>query len=147
MTGQAILESIGKRTGNDFVIVDFQHVIKSLHKPLFYLPFPKQFIFDILFGRVKLYFMVDIDKYMSLFEQFGLKAEWLTRGETMKIIENHKRSGLFINKNRAIKVTSVESNESMYLNNGIFGKLYFEHVCPSYTAYACNYLLESPNAQ
>ncbi len=143
--GPSILDSIGQHSGNNFIIMDFLHVIRSLNKPLLFLPFSKDFLFDILFGRTKLFFMLNIDQYLMLFSNYGLKAEWLSRKETMKIVDNQKNSGLFIYKNRGIKITDEATKKIMYLNVGIFSKMYFEHIYPSYTAYTCRYLLEVNN--
>ena len=140
--GSSILQSIGNKQGDNCIVIDFLTILKSLHKPLFFLPFSKDLMFDILFGNIKLYFMLDIDKFMILFSRYKLKAEWLSRKDTMKLLDNKKDTGIFIYKNQGIKITDELTNNIAYLNVGLIGKIFFEHIYPSYTAYSCRYLLE-----
>ena len=141
--GPLILQSLGDHHGGNYILVDFLIIIKSLHKPLLFLPFPKPLLFDIMFGRVKLYFMLNLDEFFNLFNEFGLTAEWLSRSETMKLVENQKDNQFFIYKHRAIGVKDNLSQRISYLQHGLFGKIFFEHIYPSYTAYTFKYYLRT----
>lgn len=140
--GRILQATYGKETGN-YIPVDMLRIIESINKPIFFLPFEKEFIFDILFGRIKLLFILDLDDYMKLYEQYGYKAEWGTTKETTKASEtiNKKMKGLLVYKNRGIKIKVDDSND-MWLFNGSFLKIFFDQIYPSYTAYSTRYYLE-----
>lgn len=139
--GPLILKSLGEYHGGKYIIVDFISIIKSLHRPLLFLPFPKDFLFDILFGRIKLFFMLELEPYMQLFEAFDMKAEWLSKKETMKTVEGQKDHGAFIFNHQAIQVTHNTTQQDSVIATGLFGKMFFEHILPSYTAYTQSYFL------
>lgn len=141
--GPKLLKAIATNKGFKHIIVDIRSVLDSLNKPMFALPFPKDFIFDVLFGRVHIYFMLDLDNYMALAPHFGLKAEWVSRAETHKIKEKVGQKNLFLYENRAIKmaidapadVTLPEGTE-FYVSTGLLSKMFFEHIHPAYTMYS-----------
>lgn len=87
--------------------------MKSLHKPLFVAPFPRKFIFDLLFQRVKLYFVVEVEPFMALFNRYGMSAEWMSRSETTRLKEEYQLDELFLVDNSAIKVTYDETQQGM----------------------------------
>ena len=145
--GEMMLEGIGKKKSENIIIVNQRSVIRSLNKPIFFLPFSKEFIFDILFGRIELLFMLDIDKYLTLFQEFGLEARWLNRKDTMKLMENRKNDNpIFVHKNRAIEITDLSSGTKSQIATGLFNKMYFEHIYPSYTAYSLTYFSKEMTA-
>jgi len=107
------------------------------------LPFPREFIFDLMFTRVKLYFVVEVEAFMKLFSDYGMTAEWMTTKETMRLKEKYKLDELFTMAKRGIKLTHDETNQVSYLHHGIFNRLYFEHIYPSYVAYSQLYSFKS----
>jgi len=117
------------------VAVDMFKVTESVNKPIFFLPFEKEFIFDILFGRIKLLFIVDLDEYMQLYSKFGYKAEWGSTKETAKArdIINKRVGGMLVYKNRGIKI-KVDDSSDIWLFNGSLLKIFFEQIYPPYTA-------------
>lgn len=145
--GSVILKSIADSANmKNIIIVDALSAIYSLNKPIFYYPFSVDFIFDLIFERVKMYFMIDIDKYMGLYERFGLTAEWATTKETTKIAEEMKKMDIFKLKNRGIKIKLDQSNEfTAWITFGTFLKMFLEHVYPSYTAYQTLYYKQLNN--
>ncbi|MES2275457.1 MAG: hypothetical protein V4592_05515 [Bacteroidota bacterium] len=134
--GHIILEGLAKQHGGPYFIVDYVSIMKSLHKPLFVAPFLREFIFDLLFQRVKLYFVVEVEPFMALFNRYGMRAEWMRRSETTRLKEEYQLDELFLVDNRGIKVTHDETQQVSYLQSGIFNKLYFEHIYPDYVAYS-----------
>lgn len=139
--GHLLLKAIGEQDENsNYVIVDVMSIIESLNKPLFFLPFSPDFIFDLIFNRTKMYFMLVLDKYMELYSEFDLKAEWASRKETAKANEIAKGYDIFKLKNRGIKI-KTGAEEDIWLSNGILTRIFFEHVYPSYTAYSTHYYL------
>lgn len=135
--GRNILQNLGKHYTENYIEIDLLGVIEALNKPIFFLPFEKEFIFDILFGRVKILFLLDLDSYLNLYKAYGFKAEFASRKETMKAIESGSK-GLFMIKNRGIKITN-ETEEVMWLAHGTFLRIFFEQMYPSYIAYSCKY--------
>lgn len=142
--GAALLQAIadGENKSN-VVIVDILSVIKSLNKPIFYLPFSVDFIFDLIFQRTKLYFMLDLDNYMELYKNYDFTAEWATTKETAKANEIAKGYDILKSKNRGIKIKSKNNTDfDMWLSNGTLTRMFFEHVYPSYTAYSTHYYIQ-----
>jgi len=141
--GAKILQSMYNKPDGNYAAVDMFKITESVNKPIFFLPFEKEFIFDILFGRIKLLFILDLDDYMKVFSRFGHKAEWGSTKETIKAKEiiNKRMSGMLVYKNRGIKIKVNDSND-LWLFNGSLLKIFFEQIYPSYTAYSTRYYLE-----
>lgn len=136
--GSKILKTIGDTQSTNTIMVNYLSVIESLDKPLLFLPFDKEFIFDLMFGRVLMLFMIDIDKFMELYNDYGLKAEWGNRKESHKVRESMK-SNMFIKDNRGIKIIHPVSKDVMWLAHGTFLKMVFDSMHPAYVAYSANY--------
>ncbi len=84
--GSRLLKAIAEQAGSDkYIIVDVLNTIGSLNKPIFFLPFSPDFIFDILFSRVKIYYMLELNSFLELYPKFALKAEWASTKETAKV--------------------------------------------------------------
>ncbi len=141
--GGRILQTMYNKPNGNYLPIDIFKITESINKPIFFLPFEKDFIFDILFGRIKLLFILDLDAYMELYSKFGYKAEWGNSKETTKAMEivNKKVSGMLVYKNRGIKIKVDDSND-MWLFNGSLLKIFFEQIYPSYIAYSTRYYLE-----
>jgi hypothetical protein len=142
--GHTILDQIGKELGRNYFIVDMRSIVQSLNKPIFTLPFEKQFIFDILFGRVSLLFMVDIDAYIKLAAEMGFVLEWASARETIGVKTANKNAEIFVFNNKGISVRRADqpAEQKTWLSYGVFLKMMFEQIYPSYTIYGFNYLLE-----
>lgn len=141
--GAKILQSMYNKPDGNYAAMDMFKITESVNKPIFFLPFEKEFIFDILFGRIKLLFILDLDDYMKVFSKVGYKAEWGTTKETTKAKEiiNKRMSGMLVYKNRGIKI-KVDDDNDIWLFNGNLLKIFFEQIYPSYTAYSTRYYLE-----
>ncbi|MCR8556916.1 hypothetical protein KXD93_04655 [Mucilaginibacter sp. BJC16-A38] len=136
--GSRILKTIGDTQSKNILMINYLSVIESLDKPLLFLPFDKEFIFDLMFGRVLMLFMIDIDKFMELYPDYGLKAEWGTRKESHQMREQMKGS-MFIKNNKGIKIIHPKSKDVMWLAHGTFLKMVFDSIHPAYVAYSANY--------
>ncbi|ATP55541.1 hypothetical protein CPT03_03220 [Pedobacter ginsengisoli] len=141
--GPKMLEELAKKHNQQYIVCDYLSVLTSLHQPLFFLPVDKTLIFDILFGRVSFYMMLEIDKYLELFPEQGLKAEWMTTKETMKLNQAHKGSEMFTHKGRGLKVSREGAETVLTVGLGLVGKIFYEHILPAYTAYTFNYHLDN----
>ena len=141
--GANILLSMYNKPDSNYSAMDMFKITESVNKPIFFLPFEKEFIFDILFGRIKLLFILDLDDYMKVFSTVGYKAEWGSTKETTqaKEIINKRVSGMLVHKNRGIKIKVDEAND-IWVFNGSLLKIFFEQIYPSYTAYSTRYYLE-----
>ncbi|MCU7550426.1 hypothetical protein OCK74_14995 [Chitinophagaceae bacterium LB-8] len=143
--GKALLKGIAEQGTKNYFIVDFLKVIESLNKPIFTLPVEKEFIFDILFKRVKVLFMIDLDEYIKLADKVGLIAEWATERETNKTKALTKHKNLFVFNGQGIKVYKKGVDKDYaghWIAPGTFHKMFFEHIYPSYTLYSLNYFIE-----
>lgn len=141
--GSELLKAIAKGSNKpNIIIVDILNVIKSLNKPIFFLPFTPDFIFDLIFSRTKMYFMLDLDSYMELYKEFDLIAEWATKKETAKTNELAKGFDILKVNNRGIKIKSTELSKSeTWLSIGTLSRIVFEHIYPSYMAYSAHYTI------
>lgn len=137
--GKPVLEIIAKDQGiNHKIIVDARSSMKTTDSPLLFLPFSKQLILDILMGRVIMYLMLDIDKYIKTYELFGAKCSWVSTKETQKIKEDFKKIPLYIEDHRTIRITNAHGVQS-FMAMGTLSKILFNHIKPTYVAYSSNY--------
>lgn len=114
----------------NFMIIDWLSITSNLSEPIFFKPFPPDFIFDILTGKIKIMIGLDFDALIGVFNDNGIKAEWLTHKETMKIRQETKINGLIIINDKAIKLTSQEGIE-MLLFGGLISKILYDSIYPS----------------
>jgi hypothetical protein len=139
LLGPGILKGLAKQAEFTYVLANYKTVIRSLNRPIFSLPFSPELIYDILFDRVDLIFMINLDGYISLFKHFGLSAKWVSRKETAKILEQNKEAQIFVHQNRCICIEDEKKTKTMYLSLGILQRMFFEFILPSYTAYMTLY--------
>ncbi|MBP6236681.1 MAG: hypothetical protein KA270_06870 [Saprospiraceae bacterium] len=140
--GHLILKAIcDQKEKPNYIIIDALSIIDSLNKPLFFLPFSPDFIFDIIFSRIKMYFMLDLDSYMELYSHYGFNAEWASRKETTKEKELAKGYDILEHNHRGIKI-KIDGDKDMWLSTGTLTRIFFEHINPSYTAYSTKYYIE-----
>lgn len=140
--GPELLKAIAKTNNKqNIIIIDILNIIKSLNKPIFFLPFTLDFIFDLIFSRIKMYFMLDLDNYIELYKEFDLVAEWGTRKETAKMNDFGKGFDILKVNNRGIKIKYVNQNktEEVWLSVGTVYRIIFEQIYPSYMAYSAHY--------
>ena len=137
--GRPLLEAIAKEQNIEHkIIVDARSVMKTMDCPLLFLPFSRQLIIDILLGKVLMFLMLDIDKFMKLFEYYGTTCSWTSRKEATMLNESTKNLNLYLNGNRAIKMKNVHGVESIMTMGGL-AKIMFNHIRPTYMAYSSNY--------
>lgn len=136
--GEKLLKSIVGHHTKNYIFMDLRAVMSSLNRPIFFLPFSKEFIFDIVFGRIQVLFVLDLDKYIELYHGAGYKAGWGSRKETMKAKEaTGMGKNLLSIDNRGIKVELAKGD--MWLAYGSILKIFFEFIYPSYMVYATKY--------
>ena len=139
MLGRPLLDKIAKDQNIEHkLIADARSVMKTMDCPLLFLPFSRQLIIDILFGKVMMFLMLDIDKFMKLFEYYGTTCSWTSRKEATKINESTKNLNLYLDGNRAIKMRNAHGVESI-MTMGVLAKILFNHIRPTYMAYSSNY--------
>ena len=135
--GPVILKQILDDKTTNYILQDLRNIINSLNRPIFFLPFPKEFIFDILFGRIIVQLALDLDSYIELHKKFGYNAEWANRKETHAAKEIAK-SNLFTLNNKGIKVT-LDDGTVIWLAHGTLNRIFFESIHPAYTVYCTKY--------
>lgn len=95
------------------IILDYLQIIDlPLRDPLFFKPFGTETIFDLLFGRIKIYLAINLDKLLDLFKEKNIDARWLSRKETQKLLGPNKNHHPFVFKNQAI-IISKDGEESI----------------------------------
>lgn len=145
--GHKILEGIATERGCNYVMADYKSVTRSLNRPIFTLPFSPELIYDILFRKVIVIFMLDVDTYMQFFPEYGMTARWMSRKETAKLRDEFKPKELYTKDNQAIEITGKAKDVSLYVNYSTFQRIFFELVYPSYSAYVCHYYLEEKDEE
>ncbi len=139
--GPKILEGMAVQKGYKYMIADYYGVISSLNRPIFTLPFSEEMIYDILFRRVILFFMIDLDTYISYFHELGLTARWMTRKETAMLRDQYKDLSIYTQDNQGIVINEGDKRRTMYLSIGMLQKMFFELITPTYTVYSTTYYL------
>ncbi|HWB95004.1 MAG TPA: hypothetical protein VG605_24280 [Puia sp.] len=146
--GPILLKSIAEQKGFRYIIINYLQVLESLNRPIVNLPFTTDFIFDILFGRVIVLMMLDLDAYIALASEVGLRAEWASRKETAKMKDRGAGKSIFLNDNQAIRVTvnlpsdTLPEDMTIYISAGMLTKIFFDFIMPSYTLYSYWYYFE-----
>ena len=139
MLGKPLLEIIAKDQKIEHkIIVDARSAMNTMDCPLLFLPFSKQLIIDILLGKVLLFLMLDIDKFMELYKYYGTTCFWTSRKEATKLIEGTKNLNLYIEGNRAIKMKNAHGVETV-MAMGTLTKILFNHIKPTYMAYSSSF--------
>ncbi len=139
--GPKILEGIAAQDGFKYTIADYYSVINSLNRPIFSLPFTEEMIYDILFRRVLIFFMLDLDKFITYFQEMGLSSRWMTRKETAKLRDEYKGIQIYTKDNQGIIINEGDKRRTMYVSIGMLQKMFFELVTPTYTVYSTTYHL------
>ncbi|WP_312075039.1 hypothetical protein [Chryseobacterium sp.] len=136
MANFALQQIVESKTKN-YMIIDWLSITSNLSEPIFFKPFPSDFIFDILTGKVKIILGLDFDALIELFNENGIKAEWLTVKQTMRTKQRIKIKGLVVINDRAIKMT-VSDNYEMFFFGGLLSKILFDNIYPESIAKSIN---------
>lgn len=112
------------------IILDYINLIGlPLKEPMFFKPFGVDNIFDIMFGRIKIYLAINLDKLIELFNTKGIPAKWLSRKETHKILDKQKRHKPFVFKNRAIEI--IANGQNVTLGDSFLIYLLLDNITPT----------------
>lgn len=112
------------------IIIDYAGLIGlPLKNPIFFKPFGIESIFDIMFGRLKIYLAIDLNKLINLFNSKGISTKWLSKKETHKILDKGRRYKPFTFENRAIEITINE--DKVTLGDSFLIYLLFDNLTPS----------------
>ncbi len=128
----AISSILNSQTKN-YIITDFKQIINNTSEPIFAKPLSPDLINDLLFDNIKIIIGIDISMFSARFEEiFGIKTEFLSRKETMKLIEEDKENAknIFMIENKAIKFINPKNGNYVILGGGIISKLLFDNVHP-----------------
>jgi hypothetical protein len=105
-----IFDYIVQRIYEKYIIVDYLTILNiPLKEPLFFKPFSNEIIFDLIFGRIKIFLAVNLEALIELFNKKGIEAKWLSRKETHKLLSSKRKYKPFIFKNQAIKIKVKEN--------------------------------------
>lgn len=138
--GSHLLKAIATEQGKEKVfIVDARKAMDSLECPLFLLPFSKELIMDLVMGRVLMFLMLDLDGFLSLYDHYGIKWNWLSTKKTHKIKEQIGHEDMVMWENKAIEYKASDDNKSVVLCMGSLQKIFFDHIRPSYVAFSATF--------
>lgn len=112
------------------IIVDYLNIVGlPLKEPLFFKPFGVETIFDIMFGRVQIFLAIDLDKFIERFNERGIKARWLNRKETHKLLVSGMKNKPFIFDNKAIEI--IMNEQKVILGDSFIIYLLLDNITPS----------------
>lgn len=70
-----------------YQILNFKSTISSIgFEPLFLFDLDKDFIFDVIFNRKLILMYLNIDKWLEIGNDIGLRCRWLSRKKSMEYI-------------------------------------------------------------
>lgn len=130
MSGFAIEDLLKKETDN-FLIVDWLSITSNLSEPIFAKPFPRDFIIDVLTGKVKIILGLNLDNLIELFNILGLETKWLSKKETAKAKQTTGRKGLVVVNNKAISLNLPKYGGNVLMSGGIISKILYDNILPS----------------
>jgi len=93
--------------------------------PVFCREIPKEFMFDILFGRVVVYLAINMDSFIDLCCENGLEARWSTKLHQQT---KHKAYHPWTFKNQALLVGT--NNSLGPISGGLFVRMMFHGTTP-----------------
>ena len=112
------------------VITSYLQIIDlPLKEPLFFKPFGVETIFDLLFSRLKVLFAIDLDKLIELFNKKGIKANWLNKKDTAKLLKDGRTYKPFIYQNRAISI--IVNDRQIVLGDSFLIYLMLDNLTPT----------------
>jgi hypothetical protein len=126
-----IIEGLLKEDTDNYIIVDWLSITNNVSQPLFLKPFPPSFIIDILTGKKKVIFGLNLDNLIELFNRIGIKTKWLSTKETAKRRSLGSKSGMIEINNRAISMRFPDREEEVMLGGGVISKIFFDNILPS----------------
>lgn len=101
-----------------------QSMFDPLGYPIFLQPFKNEHILDIIQGKKIVKMTININKWMSTFENDGIKWRWLSEKETARI--NTKTNGknvIYKFGKKGIEITDV-NGQVQYICNGSFSRIF-----------------------
>lgn len=114
----------------NFYIIDFGHGLRTgLSESIFLKPFRETDIMNIVFARTRVLIAISLDAIMKMFEECGLKAEWMSRRETVKQQSQSKAHALLTFKGRGICISNDMS--SLTLGDAFLTRIVFDSLLPS----------------
>lgn len=128
--GSFLFKEIVNHIYEKHIVLDYLNIIGlPLKEPLFLKPLGTETIFDLLFGRIKIYLAINLDKLIELFNKKGIEAKWLSRKETHKLLGPDKKFHPFIYKNMAIQI--VVDEEQIVLGDSFLIYLLLDNISPN----------------
>lgn len=129
--GKSILELLAQTSlRRSFITINFSEgLLVPTSEPIFLKPFREDDIFDIIFDRIRVYMVLDIDWMIKAFRERGGRADWLSRKETTKLLQQEKYDRPFVFEGRSI---SIENEKwSMFVGGGALRRIFFDNFLPS----------------
>lgn len=115
--------------GKKYPIFHYAHQIyMPIKEPIFYKPFGKEVLFDILFQRIKIYLCLNLDGFIKMFNESGIKAQWLSRKKTHEYLDKGLPAP-FRFDNKAI--TIAVNGKEIVLGDIFLSRIIYDNVKPS----------------
>jgi hypothetical protein len=123
--GEVLSDVVKLNTDIDYPVFEYMSQLDiPLKEPMFYKPFGKEVLFDLMFGRITMFVAVDFNKLLELFNDLGVEANWV------KVKGDRKsNSGAFLWNNQIIKVKTTQGY--ITLGDTFLVRLLFDNLYPS----------------
>lgn len=127
LMGDILIQELNKMNyGKEFPVTSYLQTLQiPISEPIVYKGFPKDKIFDILFGRIRIILSINLDNFIQLCNDNNLNARYLSKKETMNRKKKGDLSMYEFNKQNII------INENTILGDGIIVRMLFDFTKPS----------------
>lgn len=125
--GDVLIQELNKiNYGKEFPVTNYLQTLQiPISEPIVYSDFPKDKIFDILFGRIKIILSINLDNFIQLCNDNNLNTRYLSKKETMNRKKKGDLSMYEFNKQNII------INDNLILGDGMIVRMLFDFVKPS----------------
>ncbi len=109
------------------------------HRPIFITGLREEMVFDILFGRMSLFFYFSPQRFVSLCKEKGIDASWVTGKEYNKTKAKVSRDGIVLLDihDGVIEIKNDSQNFVQHIALGTLWKIIYEFERPSALADLC----------
>lgn len=100
-------------------------------QPVFMWPMPREMVFDIVMGRLKIFAQFDFDELFARARERGIELEWIEQRDEHPTMR-HSPPISNLRKSRGIRATmpAISSHAKMELMQGFFLRIFLEFMSP-----------------
>ena len=132
-----LFDYVSEKTKNNFLFKFTDSLSVPIAIPIFLLDIPESLIFDLITGRVTIYFALDLDEFIKLINEIGGHARWLSTKETHPVKETlSKKITMPFFNNKAIAIKNDKNSKEFILGDGALTRIVCDLIDPLSVAQA-----------